>query len=56
MVTMGAPMIRKNTRGLLPAPEKIFDVAVQALMSISRRQCESKAADWLNLRDALPRT
>ncbi|MDB2379622.1 3-hydroxyacyl-CoA dehydrogenase NAD-binding domain-containing protein [Luminiphilus sp.] len=31
MVTMGAPMIRKNTRGLLPAPEKIFDVAVQAL-------------------------
>ena len=31
MVTIGAPMIRKNTRGLLPAPEKIFDVAVQAL-------------------------
>ncbi|MDA9837690.1 3-hydroxyacyl-CoA dehydrogenase NAD-binding domain-containing protein [Luminiphilus sp.] len=31
MVTMGAPMIRKNTRGLLPAPEKIFDVGVQAL-------------------------
>ena len=31
MVTMGAPMIRKNTRGLLPAPEKIFDVAAQAL-------------------------
>ena len=31
MVTMGAPMIRKNTRGLLPAPEKIFDVAVHAL-------------------------
>ena len=23
MVTMGAPMIRKNTRGLLPAPEKL---------------------------------
>jgi len=31
MITVAAPMLRQKTRGLLPAPEKILDVAVSAL-------------------------
>lgn len=32
MVQIAAPMLRQKTRGLLPAPEKILDVAVQAML------------------------
>ncbi len=31
MIQIGVPMLTQKTRGLLPAPEKIFDVAVQTL-------------------------
>jgi 3-hydroxyacyl-CoA dehydrogenase/enoyl-CoA hydratase/3-hydroxybutyryl-CoA epimerase len=31
MITVAAPMLRQKTRGLLPAPAKILDVAVQAM-------------------------
>ena len=31
MIQIGAPMLRQKTRGLLPAPETILDVAVSAL-------------------------
>lgn len=31
MISAASPMLRQKTRGLLPAPEKILDVAVQAM-------------------------